>query len=402
MSYVPVKAVSAFLWGRRVGVIVHAYDQYSRFEYDPEFRRGGPEIAPFAMPLSKAIYTADEFELPRRAFMGLPGLFADSLPDSFGNRLVLKWMTSRGIDVSEITPLDRLAYVGNRGMGALTYEPDIGPSRLTPTAIDMRNLVEESRMALNADLSKLGGDDALREIIRVGTSAGGAQAKAVVAWNRATGEFLAGQEDLPPGFEHWLIKFTTPGLPTAGEEEYAVYLKARAAGIAMSECRLYELDGVRHFMTKRFDRNGNRRHLVQTLCALRHLPQGGPRELYTYETLFDTADALGLGYEALEELFRRMAFNVYIKEMDDHTKNFSFLMREGGGWELAPAYDLTGVHFSDGNPDWRDWQNQHALSVNGKFSRITDEDILLVGERYGIGTAPAVLEQVKSAVGLAS
>jgi len=398
MSYVPVKAVSASLWGKRVGVIVHAYDQYSRFEYDPEFRRGGLEIAPFAMPLSKAIYTADEFELPRKAFMGLPGLFADSLPDSFGNRLVLKWMASHGIDVSEITPLDRLAYVGNRGMGALTYEPDIGPSRLTPTAIDMRNLVEESRMALNADLSKLGGADALREIIRVGTSAGGAQAKAVVAWNRITGEFLAGQESLPPGFEHWLIKFTTPGLPSAGEDEYAVYLKACAAGITMSECRLYELDGVRHFMTKRFDRDGSRRHLVQTLCALRHLPQGGPRELYTYETLFDTADALGLGYEAREELFRRMAFNVHIKEMDDHTKNFSFMMREGGGWGLAPAYDLTGVHFSDGDPSWDDWQNQHALSVNGKFSRITDEDMLLVGERYGIGTAPEVLAQVKSAV----
>ena len=166
----------------------------------------------------------------------------------------------------------------------------------------------------------------------------------------------------------------------------------------MSECRLYELDGVRQFMTKRFDRDGSRRHLVQTLCALRHLPQGGPRELYAYETLFDTADALGLGYDALEELFRRMVFNVCINEMDDHAKNFSFLMREGDGWELAPAYDLTGIHLSDGDPSWGDWQNQHALSVNGKFSRITDEDVLLVGERYGIGTAPDVLAQVKSAV----
>ena len=398
MNYVPVNAVSVFLWGKRVGVIVHAYDQYSRFEYDPEFRRGGLEIAPFMMPLSKSIYTADEFELPRRAFMGLPGIFADSLPDSFGNRLVLKWMVTHGIDTSEITPLDRLAYVGTRGMGALMYEPDVGPSRQKPTAIDMRNLVEEARLALNADLSKLDGDDALREIIRVGTSAGGAQAKAVVAWNRETGEFLAGQENLPAGFEHWLIKFTQPGLPSAGEDEYAVYLKARAAGIAMSECRLYELDGVKHFMTRRFDRDGDQRHLVQTLCALQHLPPGGPRTLYTYETLFDTADDLGLGYETLEEIFRRMAFNVYNKEMDDHTKNFSFLMREGGPWELAPAYDLTGCHFSADDSGWSDWQNQHALSVNGKFSRITDDDLLLVGERYGLGTAPKVLAQVKSAL----
>ena len=395
MNYVPVEVVSVFLWGRRVGVLAHAYDQYSRFEYDPDFRRNGVEIAPFAMPLSRSIYTADEFELPRRSLFGLPGVFADSLPDSFGNRLVRKWMVAHGIDMSVITPLDRLAYVGARGMGALTYEPDVGPKRPTLTAIDMRNLVEEARLAFNANLSKLAGDDALREIIRVGTSAGGAQAKAVVAWNRETGEFLAGQENLPPGYEHWLIKFTPRGLPSAGEDEYAVYLKARAAGIEMSECRLYELDGVKHFMTRRFDRNGDQRHLVQTLCALQHLPPGGPRALYTYETLFDTADELGLGYEAFEEIFRRMAFNVYNKEMDDHTKNFSFMMREGGRWELAPAYDLTGCHFSAEDPDWNDWQNQHALSVNGKFSRITDDDILAVGERYGIGTAPKVLDRVK-------
>ena len=259
----------------------------------------------------------------------------------------------------------------------------------------MRQLVEEARRALNGRLVTDTGADALREIIRVGTSAGGAQAKAVVGWNRETDSFLAGDGDLPSGYEHWLIKFTPQELPSAGEEEYAVYLKARAAGVAMSECRLYELDGVKHFMTRRFDRDGNRRHLVQTLCALQHLPSGGPRTLYSYDILFETADALGLGYEALEEIFRRMVFNVYNREIDDHTKNFSFLMREGGRWELAPAYDLTGCHFSPGDAEWGDWQNQHALSVNGKFSRITDDDILAVGERYGIGTASKVLARVK-------
>ena len=355
MTHVPVNAVSVFLWGRRVGVLVHAYDQYSRFEYDPAFRRSGIEIAPLAMPLSRSIYTADEFELPRRALFGLPGVFADSLPDSFGNRLVRKWMESHGIDISMITPLDRLAYVGSRGMGALVYEPDIRPEHPVPTVLDMRKLVEEARLALNADLSKMEGPDTLREIIRVGTSAGGAQAKAVVGWNRETDSFLAGDCDLPPGYEHWLVKFTPQGLPSAGAEEYAVYLKARAAGVEMSECRLYELDGVKHFMTRRFDRDGNRRHLVQTLCALQHLPPGGPRTLYSYDILFETADALGLGYEALEEIFRRMAFNVYNGEMDDHTKNFSFLMREGGRWELAPAYDLTGCHFSPPDSGWGDW-----------------------------------------------
>lgn len=393
--YRRVMAVDVFLWGHHVGRIAPDFGSYYQFQYDPVFVRTGIQIAPFQMPLREEIYKVVGFDLPKGAFWGLPGVFADSLPDAFGNALVDKWMEEQKISKSMVSPLDRLAYVGARGMGALTYEPEIGPDRMKPSAIDMRVLVEEARMALNADLLKKGGDDALREIIRVGTSAGGAQAKAVVAWNRATGEFLAGQENLPSGFEHWLIKFTPPGLPSAGEEEYEVYRKARAVGIEMGECRLYELDGVKHFMTRRFDRDGDRRHLVQTLCALRHLPMGGPSALYAYETLFDTADTLGLGYETQEELFRRMAFNVYNREMDDHTKNFSFLMREGGAWELAPAYDLTGSHFSAGDPEWNDWTNRHALSVNGRFSCISDEDMLAVGERYGLGTAPRVLAQVK-------
>ena len=396
--YRRVAAIDVFLWGHHVGRIAPDFGSYYQFQYDPSFVRTGIQIAPFQMPLQEQIYKAVNFDLPKGAFLGLPGVFADSLPDAFGNALVDKWMEEQKIPKAMISPLDRLAYVGARGMGALTYEPEIGPGRATPSAIDMRKLVEEARMALNANLLKMGGNDALREIIRVGTSAGGAQAKAVVAWNKATGEFLAGQENLPPGFEHWLIKFTPAGLPSVGAEEYGVYLKAKAAGIVMSECRLHELDGVKHFMTKRFDRDRSSRHLVQTLCALRHLPMGGPRALYTYETLFETADALGLGYETLEELFRRMAFNVLIGETDDHTKNFSFLMREGGAWKLAPAYDLTGCHFSAVDPKWNDWTNQHALSVNGKFSGISDKDLLAVGERYGLGTAPRALAETKAAV----
>ncbi len=390
-------AVDVFLWGHHVGRIAPDFGSYCQFQYDPDFIRTGIQIAPIKMPLREQIYKAVDFDLQKGAFRGLPGVFADSLPDAFGNALVDKWMEDHKIPKSMVSALDRLAYVGSRGMGALTYEPETGPGRLVPTALDMRHLVEEARLALNANLSGLDSDEALHEIIRVGTSAGGAQAKAVVAWNEKSGEFLAVQDSLPSGFEHWIIKFAPPGLPSAGEDEYAMHLRARAAGVEMSDCRLYELDGVKHFMSRRFDRDGNDRHLVQTLCALQHLPMGGPRAIYTYETLFDTADVLGLGYEAMEQLFRRMAFNVYSMEMDDHTKNFSFMMREGGAWELAPAYDLTGCHFSADDPAWNDWQNQHALSVNGKFSRITDEDLLRVGERYGLGTAQRALEQVKAA-----
>ena len=395
MSYFPVKAVSVFLWGRRVGVIAGMPGGRCAFEYDPVFRRSGLEIAPIAMPLSKAVYSSDDFEVPRRSLHGLPGVFADSLPDSFGNRLVRKWMEARGINVEAVSPLDRLSYVGTRGMGALTYEPQARPDKAEPTVLDMRRLAQESHLALNARIDMLSADESLREIIRVGTSAGGAQAKAVVGWNRASDSFLAGDADLPAGFEHWILKFAPRGDPDAGEREFAVYEKALAAGIEMCESRLVDLDGRRHFMTKRFDRDGNRRLHVQTLCALQHLPPGSPRDLCSYDVLFDTAEALGLRYEEKEELFRRMAFNVYNREMDDHTKNFSFLMSEDGRWRLAPAYDLTGCHFSAADSQFDDWQNQHALSVNGKFSRISDDDILAVGEKYAVGTASKVLSGIR-------
>ena len=210
-------------------------------------------------------------------------------------------------------------------MGALTYEPERGPGG-RPTALDMRRLVEEARLLVNGELAKMDEPDALREIVRVGSSAGGAQAKAVIGWNRATGEFMLGDRNLPEGFEHWIIKFTPEAYPWRGERESAHYLKARAAGIVMSESVLYELDGRRHFMTRRFDRDGTARHHLQTLSAMAHFPMAVPLEHRTYEQLLITADELGLGYGAREEIFRRIAFNVYANECDDHTKNFTFLL----------------------------------------------------------------------------
>lgn len=400
MNISPTTSIIVHLWGMRVGALYFADDGYSRFQYYPDFVEKNIQIAPFELPLSNRIYSSADFELPQNSFWGLPGVFADSLPDSFGNKLVAEWMRRNKVPMSSITPLDRLAYVGSRGMGALVYEPAIGPDLSTPTALDMRVLVEEARLALNRDLSQLNGHDALREIIRVGTSAGGAQAKAIVAWNRATDCFYAGQENLPDGFEHWIIKFTSREDMQAGEREYEVYRKALAAGIIMNECRIYELDGLRHFMTRRFDRDGQERHLVQTYCAMRHLPPGKtPVMLSTYEGLFDTIVRLGMGYDALAQIFRRMVFNVIIGEHDDHTKNFSFIMKRGGKWELAPAYDLTGRHDSVADSDFFEWSNRHALSINGKFSSISDEDMLRVGETFGIGDARSILDEVKDAVG---
>jgi len=397
--YSRVTGLNVYIWGRRVGSIVPDEGPHHAFQYDPEFVRTGLELAPFMMPLTDEVYHTADFRLRDRYFWNLPGMLADSLPDDFGNGLINTWMKQEGVEKSDITPLDRLAYVGSRGMGALTFEPAREPETIRPSALDMRHLVEEARHAKNSELSAVSGRDALRELLRLGTSAGGAQAKAVVGWNRETDAFVFGDGDLPKGFEHWIIKFTPEGDPEVGVREYEVYRKALAAGIVMSECRLYELDGLKHFMTKRFDREGNRRYHVQTLCALRHLTHVSPVLSKSYDALFDTAEELGLGYETLEQIFRRMAFNVLMREMDDHTKNFSFLMREDGKWELAPAYDLTAFHFSVEDPVRFDWENRHALSVNGKFSAITDADLLAVAERYGLGTAKRVLAEVRAAVG---
>lgn len=391
-AFKPVRRILVSLWGRPVGTIIPAPERgYYAFKYDRRFLSAGIEIAPLMMPVRAEPY--EFLDLPRNEYEGLPPVFADSLPDSFGGALIDRWMVQRGYLRDEITPLDRLAYIGSRAMGALTYEPERGPGG-RPTALDMRRLVEEARLLVNGELAKMDEPDALREIVRVGSSAGGAQAKAVIGWNRATGEFMLGDRNLPEGFEHWIIKFTPEAYPWRGEREYAHYLKARAAGIVMSESVLYELDGRRHFMTRRFDRDGTARHHLQTLSAMAHFPMAVPLEHRTYEQLLITADELGLGYGAREEIFRRIVFNVYANECDDHTKNFTFLLREGDSWDLAPAYDLTGSDFPSEDP-WSAHGGRHQLSVNGKFTGITDDDLLEVADRFAIGTGPKVLEFVK-------
>jgi serine/threonine-protein kinase HipA len=351
------------------------------------------------MPLANGAgpYVFNDFG--QNVFMGLPGVFADSLPDGFGNTLISEHLRRMGVSAASITALDRLAYIGTRGIGALCYEPERGPHGGKPLALDMRKLTEEARKALNGSLEKMSGNDALRQILRVGVSAGGGKSKAVVGWNRETNQFLAGDRDLPDGFEHWIIKFTPPEYPYRGRCEYKIMQKARAAGIATSECRIYELDGLEHFMTRRFDRDGQTRYHVQTLAALAHLPTGMGSDTCSYDHIFSVIDDLRLGYETKEQMFRRMAYNVLADESDDHTKNFSFLVRENGRWELAPAYDLNGGAPEEAEETldpWCGWHDFHAIKINGKQSKITDDDMLAVADRFAIGTAPRVLEEVRS------
>jgi serine/threonine-protein kinase HipA len=400
--YTPVPIIEVRIWGKAVGAV--ALDPalgYYVFEYQPGFVRTGIELAPLTMPLAAARDPFVFTDLPDATYRRLPGLLADSLPDDFGNALVDAWMAREGVAQTQITPLDRLAYMGKRGMGALEFKPVRGPRPdASHTAIQLAQLVESARRAVHGAIdTDAHAEAALAQIIQVGTSAGGARAKAVVAWNPTTQQLRAGQFDVDAGFEHWLVKFDGVGRDERlgasadyGRIEYAYHLMATAAGIAMSPCRLLEEGGRAHFMTKRFDREGNTKHHLQTLCGLAHLDY---RQKATHDAsqLLEAIRRLGIGYEALEQAFRRIAFNVMAANCDDHTKNTSFLLREGGAWELAPAYDVTYAY----NPTGA-WTYQHLMSVNGKFSGVSRDDLLTVADRFGLGTAPQALAAVGAAV----
>ena len=400
--YTPVPIVEVRIWNTSVGAV--AFDPklgYYAFEYQPSFLRSGIELAPLTMPLVAASEPFVFADLPELTYRRLPGMLADALPDDFGNTLIDAWMAREGVDRSQITSLDRLAYMGKRGLGALEFKPARGPKPArSSTAIQLSELVESARRAVHGEISSdAHAEAALAQIIQVGTSAGGARAKAVVSWNPTTREIRPGQFDVPTGCEHWLIKFDGVGIDERlgvtedyGRIEYAYHLMACASGMTMSPCRLLEENGRAHFMTKRFDRDGNTKHHLQTLCGIAHLDY---RQKATHDVgeLLQTINRLQLGYAALEEAFRRIAFNVVAANCDDHAKNVSFLLREGSTWELAPAYDVTHAYNPKG-----EWTYQHLMSVNGNFAAISRDDLMVVADRFGIGTARHVLRQVGEAV----
>ncbi|MBI5202963.1 MAG: type II toxin-antitoxin system HipA family toxin [Elusimicrobia bacterium] len=400
--YHPVHRIEVYIWGRFVGAC--ALDPrlgYYVFAYDPDFGRTGIQLAPLHMP---AVDTEKPYvftDLPEATYRRLPAMLADALPDDFGNALIDKYMAERGIPKSRITALDRLAYMGERAMGALEFKPARGPQTRIPTALKMGELVSAARKAVAGDFSDdTATEAALRSIIEVGTSANGARAKAVIGWNPKTHEIRSGQFGSLPGFEHWLLKFDGMGEDRElgqsqdfGRTEYAYGLMAKQAGIDMPESRLLEENGRAHFMTKRFDRedDGTKHHL-QSLCAMDHL-DFKKKSANSYEQLFMTMRQLKLDRSAEVEVFRRMALNVMGRNCDDHTKNFSFLRKQGGPWELSPAYDITFAHNPQG-----EWTSRHLMSVNGKFDDIKKADCLKLADRFGLGEAPSILKQVRSAV----
>ena len=389
------------LWGERIGAV--AWDerrQTAAFRYDEAFAQRGIEVSPLMMPVGqKGVF---EFpNLDRHTFNGLPGLLADSLPDDFGRALLDRWLAAVGKDMAN--PIERLCYQGKRSMGALEFVPAYAPYLEQSEKIEIDSLIAvagevlQSKGALQTNLN----DDrkeAIASIIRVGTSAGGQRAKAVIAYNDTTGEVRSGQLSAPEGFDYWLIKLdgvTNKELGDPqhfGEIEYIHYLLAKEAGINMTECRLLRENGRAHFMTRRFDRQNGEKIHMQTLCGLAHYDFRQLR-MYSYEQAFQVMRRLRLPYSDAEEFFRRMVFNVVARNQDDHTKNISFLMDKTGTWHLSPAYDMSWAYSADGI-----WTNTHQMSINNKWDAITREDLLKVAYEMNIKKAPKIIDQVVDAV----
>ncbi|MBU1533802.1 HipA domain-containing protein [Myxococcota bacterium] len=396
------------LWGTRIGAVsLEENSNTAAFEYDPRFIPSGIQVAPIAMPLGPRVYSFPA--LPAASFHGLPGLLADSLPDRFGNALVDTWLASQGRLPESFNAVERLCYTGTRGMGALEFAPVAGPNSTRSETIQVSELVKiasqilSSRSSLRVPFTPDAQTDALRHILHVGTSAGGARAKAVIAWNPDTGEVRSGQV-ATPGFEYWLLKFDGVSGnrdrelndPAGyGTVEYAYYLMTQKAGITMAECRLLEESGRRHFMTRRFDRlpGGDKIHM-QSLAAMAHFDFNNPGG-HSYEQALLIMRQLGLPMEDLEEQYRRMVFNVLARNQDDHVKNIAFLMDRTGRWRLSPAYDVTYAY----NPSGA-WTARHQMSLNGKRDDFTPPDFEAVAETASLSKSRAahIVQTVQEAL----
>ena len=381
------------LWGSTIGAVTWVEDrEVGVFQYDPDFLASNIQLAPLMMPLKPYPY---EFSaLPRNTFRGLPGLLVDSLPDRFGNAIIDAWLASTGRTTASFHPVERLCYTGVRGMGALEFEPATFSPPKGKSSIDVASLVNLANKILDQRAS-LGGvftgyDDrkAIEDILRVGTSAGGARAKAILAWNPNTNEFRSGQINIDKGFEHWLMKFDGVKdnnsmelqIPLGyGKIEYAYHLMAIEAGIKMTSCRLHKEGGRSHFMTKRFDRtnSGNKLHM-QSLGAIAHYDYN-QSDAYSYEQAIKVIKRLKLSHEDVKQQVIRTIFNIVCRNHDDHVKNIAFIMNRKGVWSLSPAYDISYSWDPNGK-----WTHQHQMSVNGKRTDIKRSDIVEYADFSGI------------------
>lgn len=400
-------SVEVQLWGTTVGALYQKEgDEFASFEYAPDFARSGIEPAPVAMPVrSGAIYRFPD--LSPATFHRLPGLFADSVPDKFGNKIIDQWLVQNGRDPKSFTALERLCYTGSRGMGALEFYPVMGPDPVKSEPLEIERLrtlaanILDQRKKVKVRLRE---KDAFEQIVRVGTSAGGARAKVLIAYDDSTGTVLSGQVRAPKGFGYWLLKFDdiennrdkeNADPAGFGALEYTYSQIAKEAGIKMTECRLLEDGDHRHFMTRRFDRaeNGGKLH-YQSLAAIAHY-DFNIAGAYSYEQAFAIARQIGLTTADIEQMYRRAVFNICARNQDDHTKNIGFLMDKRGNWSLAPAFDVTYAY----NPAGR-WTGTHQMTFNGKREKFTLDDFKAVAKSAGLvqGRYKRILEQVQDAL----
>ena len=386
----------------RIGAVLWDSDRgLASFEFEPSFLNKGLDPAPLTMPIDEARRGSAVFQFPglaRETFYGLPGMLADSLPDKYGNKIIDAWLARQGRTSESFSPVERLCYTGKRGMGSLEFSPAIGDGANESVPVEVEELVRLAHLVIH-ERSQLDTSfnqkEALTDIIRVGTSAGGARPKAVIALNDKTGKVRSGQVTAPPGFSYWIMKFDgvkdeSLGDPAGyGRIEYAYHKMAKQCEIDMTECRLYEEGGRAHFMTKRFDRtdSGNKIHM-QSLCALAHFDfnvAGG----YSYEQAFQVMRQLRLPYSDAEQLFRRMVFNLVARNQDDHPKNIAFLMDKTGTWKLSPAFDMTYAH----NPSGK-WTDKHQMSVNGKREGFVYDDLTTVADEMNIKKGGLIIDRV--------
>lgn len=393
-----VRTAYVHLWGKRIGAIAwNPNTGLGSFEYLPGFEIDKYPIAPIKMPGKNQIYTFPELR-NTETFRGLPGLLADSLPDRYGKELINVWLARQGRPENSLNPVELLCFIGKRGMGALEFEPAI--QQESPSySLELSDLLETTKALLqNKEAVQIQTSDQMRDVmldvLKMGTSAGGARPKAIIAFNEKNGEIRSGQTLADEGFEHWLIKFdgvsdTQFGATSGyGHVEMAYYKMATDFGIEMQESRLVEEQGRAHFMTRRFDRvKGNQKLHVQTFCALQHYDYTNILS-YSYEQLYQTMRLLRLSYAEAEQMYRRMVFNVIARNCDDHTKNFAFIMSPDGKWALAPAYDVCHA-YRPGSP----WVSQHNLSINGKRKNIGREDLLIIARQNSIRNPAKILDE---------
>lgn len=397
------------LWGDTVGAVSWLDERgYAVFEYASDFLKKGLDISPITMNLDAARAGDGKFVFPslnRDTFLGLPGLLADALPDKFGNSIIDAWLVRNGRDSASFNPVERLCYTAKRGMGALEFSPPVIDKYDESVPVEITELVElaqtimSERIGLNIQLgnSEHKNADAILDILRVGTSAGGARPKAVIAMNDQ-GDVISGQADVPDGYDYWLLKFDGVtdlelGEPGGyGRIEYAYYLMAKAAGINITESRLLEENGRAHFMTRRFDRAGSEKLHMQSLCGIAHY-DFNMAGAYSYEQAFEVMRKLRLSKAEATEQYRRMLFNIIARNQDDHTKNISFLMGKDGQWRLSPAYDVTYSH----NPAGK-WTNQHQMSVNSKRDHFNRDELIDTGRSISISRPEEIIDEVTTAV----